>query len=349
MAVDVKTFATLLAKELAARGIPREIAVKHAVSLVRTFDEEDLREISQYTFPNEFEDLTDSLAELIRDKNVIKTLPAERPVSDSEVPRETPENTEAVSAATGTFVIPKRDEEPEVPMGATREIPVQGASRSGDGLEHMKTKAYDMEVLGIPSVHTQAYTGLRTSDITIKTDTASEITMINLPVSDSYDDKTEIYVADDDEDYSDEEEKVTLTKRGKGFFWGIAVATSPFTLVIALLVLCVFAIGIVAVCAFIGVALVTVCAEAVAGSGLALVGIIYGAIEIVSDNMATGIYEIGLGICCGGLALCLGILTYNFAVVVLPYFLRQLIAFEGYCLKRVGPMLNRFREECNRL
>ena len=47
--MDVKTFATLLSKELVDRGIPGEIAVKHAVSLVRTFDEEDLREISSYT------------------------------------------------------------------------------------------------------------------------------------------------------------------------------------------------------------------------------------------------------------------------------------------------------------
>lgn len=345
MAVDVKSFATLLAKELARRGIPREIAVKHAVSLVRTFDEEDLREISAYTSCEEFADLSDSLAELIKDKNVLKTLPAEKSPDLRTEPAAEPVD----PAATGTFTVQKKKEEPDVSMGATREIPVQGGAERSDGLEHMKTKAFDMEIRGV-SAHTQAFTGLRTSDITIKTDTSSEITMINLPVADSYsDDEPEIYINEEDEDYGDEEEKVVLTKRGRGFFVGIAIATAPFTLILALLVLSVFAIGIVAVCAFIAASLLAVCGEAVVGSGLTLVGVIYGAIEIVSGNMATGIYEIGLGICCGGVALCLGILTYNFAVVLLPYFLKQLIAFEGYCLKRVGPMLNRFREECNRL
>ena len=65
--------------------------------------------------------------------------------------------------------------------------------------------------------------------------------------------------------------------------------------------------------------------------------------------MATGLFEMGLGIAVGGLALALGILTYNFAVLVLPYAMKQLLTFEGYSLKRVGPMINRFREECNRL
>ena len=127
------------------------------------------------------------------------------------------------------------------------------------------------------------------------------------------------------------------------------MATSPVTVLISLIVLSVFALGIAAICAVIALTLVLVCAEAVLGSGLTLVGVIYGAIEIISGHPGIGIYEIGLGICCGGLALCLGILTYNLAVLGLPYILKQLLTFEGYCLKRVGPMVERFREECNRL
>ena len=96
-------------------------------------------------------------------------------------------------------------------------------------------------------------------------------------------------------------------------------------------------------------AILLVCTEAVVGSGLTLVGVIYGAIEMFSGNIGAGIYEAGLGICCGGLFLAVGILTYNFASLVLPYCLKQLVSFEGYCLKRIGPMLNRFRRECNKL
>ena len=140
-----------------------------------------------------------------------------------------------------------------------------------------------------------------------------------------------------------------LTKRGKAFFWTIAIGTSPLTLACTIAVLAFFALGIVTVCALIVACLLLVCGEAVAGSALALVGVIYGTIQIIGGNIATGLFEIGLGIASGGVALALGILTYNFAVLVLPYALKQLLTFEGYCIKRVGPMLNRFREECNRL
>jgi len=477
--VDVKTFATLLSRELLRRGIPKELAVKHAVSLVRTFDEEDLREIASYTSAEEFEDLSDSLCELIKDKELSEKKVHKTPA----VPNPTiqfPERDQ--TAKTGEFTVPKRDtssvpdgatkeipipgsagavsvpdgatkeipipgsagavsvpdgatkeipipgsagavsvpdgatkeipipgsagavsvpdgatkeipipgsagavsvpdgatkeipipgsagavsvpdgatkEIPipgsagavSVPDGATKEIPIPGGGGDNPGLEHMKTKAFNME-MGLEPSHTQNFPSIKTSDISLRADTASDVTIVNLPVdrpSDGEEEPQEIYL---DEEVAEEEEdkKVVLTPRAKAFFWGIAVATGPVWLIISLLVLSVFALGIVTVCAFIVAALLLVCAEAVAGSGLTLVGIIYGAIEIVSGNPGIGIYEIGLGICCGGLALCLGILTYNLAVLGLPYILKQLLTFEGYCLKRVGPMLERFREECNRL
>jgi uncharacterized membrane protein len=156
----------------------------------------------------------------------------------------------------------------------------------------------------------------------------------------------EIYLEDEEHD---ENKKVELTKRGKAFFWSIAIGTSPLSFTCALAVLAVFALGIITVCALIVACLLLVCAEAVVGSALTLVGVIYGAIQMIEGNTATGLFELGLGIVSGGIALALGILTYNFAVLVLPYGLKQLLTFEGYCLKRVGPMINRFREECNRL
>lgn len=334
MAVDVKTFATLLAKSLADKGIPREIAVKHAVSLVRTFDEDDLREVASYTCAEDFSELTESLAELIS-----KKVPsAKKNLATGEI------KTVPADGATVRFDVVKS--EVQAPDGKTREMPVvESIAPSGQ----IKTKAVRLEKGEISPEHTMQFTGLNTSDISIKTNTSSEITMVNIPAVSLYtEEEQEIYVNDED-DVEEETGKVVLTKRGKAFFWSITVATSPFTILAAVLVLAVFALGILAVCALIAAFLGFVCVEAVAGSGLTLVGVIYGAIQIVSGNMAVGIYEIGIGVCCGAVALCLGILTYNFAVVVLPYALKQVIAFEGYSLRRVGPMIRRFREECNRL
>ncbi len=402
--MDVKTFATLLSRELVSRGIPKELAVKHAVSLVRTFDEEDLREISSYTSAAEFEDLSDSLCDLIKDKE----LSGKKAVATPAVPNPVIEFPDSdVRIATGTF--PKvNKEEPAVPDGATREIPVippKGqtsvpdtatkeipvipAVPTGATIEmpvvtgHAPAAVPDGATREIPVVHavpdgatreipvvgatssdamktrefavdpdpsdgaTRSFTMIKTSDISLHTD--SDMTVVNIPIpnTEPEEEHQEIYL--DEEGEEEMPEKTVLTKRGKAFFWGIAVATSPVTILISLLVLSVFALGIVAVCAFIVMTLLLVCAEAVLGSGLTLVGIIYGAIEVISGHPGIGVYEIGLGICCGGLALCLGILTYNLAVLGLPYILKQLLTFEGYCLKRVGPMLERFREECNRL
>ena len=354
MAVDVKSFATMLARELAKRGISRELAVKHAVSLVRTFDEEDLREVSAYTTSEDFADLTESLADLIRDKEdeiksgagpapAPKTAP-EAPLGDTvRIPVQRP-----AVPTDKTVAIPVQN--PAVPMDKTVAIPI-GAPAEDTPVapsDNMKTRAFRVDTGELPSEHTRRFDGIGPSEIPIKTDTASDITLINLPMVDDYSENQEIYLDDEEEEY-EEEAPVVLTKRGKTFFWTITVVAFPIILLAAILVLGVFALGIVAVCAFMAAVFGLVCCEAVAGSGLTLVGIIYGAIEIVSGNVGIGIYEIGLGICCGAVALCLGILTYNFAVRVLPYALKQLITFEGYCLKRVRPMVRRFREECNRL
>ena len=383
-AVDVKTFATLLSKELVDRGIPGEIAVKHAVSLVRTFDEEDLREISSYTSASEFEDLSDSLCELIRSKE----LSGKKPITTPAVPNpviEFPDDD--VKIATGTFpkvtkeqppvsdtatravpVIPPKGQTtvPDtatkeipvvsqgapatVPDGATREIPIVGAVSDAATKEipivgadnSMATREFSVDPIPADD-KTISFQPIKAEEIP----SGGNDTTLVIPVVDPSEElPQEIYL---DEETDEKPERTVLTKRGKAFFWGIAVATSPVTVLISLIVLSVFALGIAAICAVIALTLVLVCAEAVLGSGLTLVGVIYGAIEIISGHPGIGIYEIGLGICCGGLALCLGILTYNLAVLGLPYILKQLLTFEGYCLKRVGPMVERFREECNRL
>lgn len=328
------------------RGIPREAAVKHSVSLVRTFDEEDLREVTSYRTPRDFDDLADGLAEIIKEK-------IEHKKEDvSEEKKEAAEDRSPAKAETAVFKISetKAEERAEsVPDTSTRTIPKVGARDGAPKSEIMKTRAFTVEkksesVTEIQS--TRTFDGVKAEHP--KSDPVSDMTAVNIPViKEAFADEgvQEIYLDEE----GPEDEKVVLTKRGRACFWGITVAISPLLLIACILVFGVFAFGIVAMCALIGAAIMLVCGEAVAGFGLAFVGIIYGAIEIVGGNVGIGIYEIGFGLCCGGLFLALGILTYNLAVVVLPYVLKQLISFEGYFIKRVGPLVNRFREECNRL
>lgn len=362
--MDVKTFATELARSLMQRGIPREIAVKHSVSLVRTFDEEDLREISSYTVAQDFADLSDSLCELIKDKEFSKKAVEQKkePEKKEELPF-SDTATRIVLKAKPSGVVRSEDDEAAstrempavkntaktdaVPYGATREIPAVGA-RQGGASDNMKTKAFSLygEEDITRSTGTQVFKSINVNDAAFSADVLGEQTIVNIPVPDTNDGLQEIYLEDVEDD---EEKKVVLTKRGKAFFWSIAILTMPLTALAAFLVLAVFALGIIAVCTLIAAVFILVCAQAVAGCGLLLVGLIYGVIVIIGGNVGTGIYEIGLGVFCSGVALGLGVLTYYLASVVLPYALKQLITFEGYSLRRVGPMLDRFREECNRL
>ena len=63
--MTVNEFARTLAKELAARGVGRDEAIKHSAALVRTFSREDLREVEDYGCADDFKELSDSLAALI--------------------------------------------------------------------------------------------------------------------------------------------------------------------------------------------------------------------------------------------------------------------------------------------
>ncbi len=347
--MDVKTFASALARSLMERGIPREAAVKHSVSLVRTFDEEDLKEITSYRTPRDFDDLADGLAEIIKEK----VAPKKEAFSESN--NVMAEGSAVPKAETAVFKVPTDNGYKDAPASApsvdasTREIPRAKVREGSAQSDIMKTRSFVPEKRAESQTEiqsTRTFDGIKSDDVPDKA--LSGITAVNIPViKEAYADEgvQEIYLDEE----GPEEDKVVLTKRGRSFFWGITVSVSPLLLIACILVLAVFALGIVAICALIGGAILLVCGEAVAGFGLAFVGIIYGSIEIVGGNMGIGIYEIGFGLCCGGLFLALGILTYNLAVVVLPYVLKQLISFEGYCIKRVGPMINRFREECNRL
>lgn len=141
---------------------------------------------------------------------------------------------------------------------------------------------------------------------------------------------------------------VPLTSRGKAFFWGILIATLPFSLCFVTMMAFIFVLCFFTVCALIAVSFLLVGGEVVAGTASFLVGVIYGIIQICTTSVGIGIYEIGLGIICAGVSLALGVLTYYLAVRGLPYVLRQELLFTRHLLRQIKPMINRWREECNK-
>ncbi|MGM9636241.1 MAG: hypothetical protein ACI3YE_08835 [Candidatus Avispirillum sp.] len=376
--MTVNEFARTLAKELVARGVGRDEAIKHSAALVRSFSREDLREVEDYGCADDFKELSDSLAALIFSRAARERKAFEKS-ADAAVSAQTAMNETETAAETetdnaaGTDI--STDTAAETDGGKVCEPDRWDGVENGVGtdkteiVESEKPEAQSMaDRETAQSVPTSDTVRINTADIgstrafdTVRAEGAptGTVTAPTSVVSVGHNEERgaaakDIADGDTQEIYLDEEtspirEKTVLTSRGKVFFWVITVLTSPLWICCGALVMCVFGIAVAAVCAFMAACICLVCAEAAAGGAVALVGIIYGISRIFTGSPAAGIFEIGLGIAVGGVALALGILTYNFAVVVLPGLLRQLISFEGYCLRRIPPALDRFREECNRL
>lgn len=288
--MNIKDFAATLAAELCSRGISRDDAMKHALTLIKTLTEDDIREITEYRTAEDFAELSDSLAELINEKN------------QRRIANDTPQTANV-----------------NVSVGEAEDI---GATRS--------YKIVPSAVFNTAEDMAQTVVGDAVTSDALVLELAEE---------------QEIYL----EEGGAIREKVVLTPRGRGFFIAVSVLTSPLWICLAAVVLALFGLSIAAVCLMIAFAMCLVCVETAGGGILTLVGIIWGVSRMFVGTVGIGLYEVGLGIVIGGASLALGILTYNFATVTLPYLLRHLISFEGYCLRHVGPLLDRMREECNRL
>lgn len=405
--MTVNEFARTLARELAARGVGRDEAIKHSAALVRTFSREDLREVEDYGCADDFKELSDSLAALIfsraeRERKAIENS-ADAAAAAADAAKSETEYASADKTEYAAGEIERAAGETECAAGETERAAGETEYAAGDVSADTAANTDGGVKVCEPDRTFGAEKGrepdnaeIRESEKTEAESTADRETAASVPASDTLRINTadigstrafdsvraesastgavtaptsvvpvgsneergasakDIADGDTQEIYLEEEtlpirEKTVLTSRGKVFFWVITVLTSPLWICCGALIMCVFGICVAAVCAFMAACICLVCAEAAAGGAVALVGIIYGISRIFTGSPAAGIFEIGLGIAVGGVALALGILTYNFAVVVLPGLLRQLISFEGYCLRRIPPALDRFREECNRL
>lgn len=101
-------------------------------------------------------------------------------------------------------------------------------------------------------------------------------------------------------------------------------------LVIAALLLSLFAL-VAASAAACAVALILIAAL---GTAFALVSIIYGITQLGTLAPA-GLYEIGMGIVCGGITMLAGILLYNFIVRLVPFLFKKLVVLVKFVFKQL--------------
>lgn len=127
-------------------------------------------------------------------------------------------------------------------------------------------------------------------------------------------------------------------------FWAIFLLTLPLTIPICFAGIFLFFIAIVAMSLIIVGLVALLIAEIAAGTGLSLIGIIYGITQTFT-SVPIGLYEIGLGILIGGAAMFAGILIYNLAVRFFPFAIKQTLAFFLYSLRQLKKLFIHLKKE----
>ncbi len=104
----------------------------------------------------------------------------------------------------------------------------------------------------------------------------------------------------------------------------MAIILIPIVFVIGLGLFALFILLWLALAAVITVLLIGLVALVAAGSAVALAGVLFGVIELVSGHTPAGTFEIGLALVVGSVTMFAGIWLYNFAVRFIPFIIKKL-------------------------
>lgn len=327
--MTVKDFSALLASELMDRGISREDAASHVLTLAKTLTEEDLKEITQYKTCEDFAELTESLAQIITAKKLRRAGEGAAANQSGEKAQTQGVKSEAVKATA-----PKEPGADTGHTGAFGAAEQAAAPRSTKPAEPDETADDSTRTFAVtPAKHTGPWAN-----------TAENAPTSQIPAMTTTEPQ-EIILGDD----STVKEKTVLTARGKTIFALSVLLTSPLWLAFSAATGILFLLSVCTVCAVIVALFVLVLAEVAAGGGGFFVGLIYGAVKIFSGYTGTGLYEMGIGVACVGVTFVLSFLTYSVASKTMPNVLKDVLAFWGIVVRRLGQLIERFREECNKL
>ena len=154
-----------------------------------------------------------------------------------------------------------------------------------------------------------------------------------------------------DENNSDKPKKVKKPKaekvKGTPLFWTLFILTLPITLPLFLVVCVLFGVMYVAVTVLIAGFSVAMVATVTVGGALSLVGIIYGVIQCFKV-VPIGLYEIGIGLVIGGVAMLVSVLLYNIAIRFVPKLYKQINRLGAYVYGGIGDLYTNTKKECSR-
>ncbi len=128
-------------------------------------------------------------------------------------------------------------------------------------------------------------------------------------------------------------------------FWVIFFCCIPLLFVFGALLLSVFAAVFFGLIALIIILVAMLAVAVAAGSAVAIIGIGYGIITMLS-NAAIGLYELGMGIFVAGVTMLVGVLIYNIAIRLVPFTMRQLRVLFKFIIKKLGVLAEYLKGVC---
>jgi uncharacterized membrane protein len=116
-----------------------------------------------------------------------------------------------------------------------------------------------------------------------------------------------------------------LSKNRKKF-WLLFILTLPLTAITLAIIGSAFALTFFAIAVVILISVGVLVLITALGTVASIIGLIFGVSQMMS-SLPIGLYECGIAICIGSIALFLGILVYNFAVRLMPFCAKELLIF----------------------
>lgn len=136
-----------------------------------------------------------------------------------------------------------------------------------------------------------------------------------------------------------------LGMNNKTLFWVVLIVTLPISVAMLGLFFGLFALGFILLAAVTCIFFILLAGTAAGGTGLFLFGVIYGAGQ-TAVSIPIGVYEIGFAVIIAGIAILLGVLFYNAAMVLMPCILRKFYHFFISTVKSGWKSFIRIKREC---
>ncbi len=129
----------------------------------------------------------------------------------------------------------------------------------------------------------------------------------------------------------------------------LAAASLPITIPLAVVFFASFGVLWLAIIALMVAAVGAVVMFAAGGAAVSLVGIVFGVIQLFSDSVAVGVYEIGLGVTVIGVVMLVCILLYNLAVRLMPFLMKLVFKLFKYTILKLKELYRHLKKESAKL